>query len=93
MKLQNFLEQGGFDIRPYSGRGMFGKQCVASATNNIAQFLRNVILDILTETIDELITPEEAKDYINTLFAYSQDNLGLDMIIYWPNQKWEVKDA
>ena len=31
-KLIEVLEEGGWEVRPYSGRGMFGKQCVSAVS-------------------------------------------------------------
>lgn len=71
------LESVGAKPRSYSGRGMFGKSCVAvslNSDNNLSEWY------IAQELVRE-------GDSVNP-GAPRHDEMGLGTIIYWPNYPW-----
>ena len=72
LALENMKEEGyDFDVRDYSGRGMFGKTCLAITGD----------LDP-NEVCFHLGQSEEMKG--KHLPASRLDNMGLGKVMYWP---------
>ena len=70
-------ERAGYDYRSYSGRGMFGSSCPGIVDDDPAV----VLVDMCTST------NKEKAVWLKT--HYRTDNMGLQMVIYWPDIKWE----
>jgi hypothetical protein len=69
----------------YSGRGMYGNQCIAiSAT-------RSALLDVIAFVICQLYTKfddaqeEDFTKAVHELLDFKQDSMGFDVVIYWPH--------
>lgn len=94
---------GDVSLREYSGRGMYGKKCMA-VTGSIDACQR-VIAEVLKAAADEAITiAHDADDdnayqasltttsdlmsMIDSLVTFSWDNMGLDYVVYWPDIEW-----
>lgn len=96
------MREAGFNVRSYSGRGMYGDSCVAVSCdeNNIS----DVVLDIVSESMDLLdwynpeSDPDSIRDSIDELISSlkgaKMDSMGLGYVVYWPNMAWpnEVED-
>ena len=78
----------------YSGRGMFGKNCVAltGTRSQIFQVIAAVIKEMNNLVVDagmdgsenELLSAsEEFDENIDTLLNYEQDSMGFDIVVYW----------
>lgn len=83
--IRNYVEENeGYDIyENYSGRGMFGSQCLGVVVKqgfSFMEFLMN-----LTQFLDN----NDVEDMNFSLEGVSYDNLGLDTIVYFPNIKTE----
>lgn len=65
------LENIGREWRPYSGRGMMGKQCVSTPIDDLGELFK---LGREMANLDCLIAP-------------SFDQLGLGYIVYWPRYR------
>lgn len=83
--IRNYVEENeGYDIyENYSGRGMFGYQCLGVVVKqgfSFMEFLMN-----LTQFLDN----NDVEDMNFSLEGVSYDNLGLDTIVYFPNIKTE----
>jgi hypothetical protein len=76
-KLVEFLmyEQG-LSVRSYSGRAMYGAECVGVDLESIAQ------LWALAQAIG---SDEDLRDKVS---APTTDSMGLNIIAYWPNLAW-----
>lgn len=75
-------------ITPYSGRFMFGKECLGLQCSNIGEAL-NVIM-LMTQKAKE-------KEYLlqdieNMIANTAQDSMGYDMIVYWPDVRHDRAD-
>lgn len=71
---QQLVEDAGYETRSYSGRGMYGKECLAI-----------VVPDALTAV--QNIAHAAGEDGL-TLSAPKSDSMGLETVVYWPNQKY-----
>lgn len=73
-RLIDVLSAAGYDYREYSGRGMFGKQCVGVDVSDLRD-----LMGLLAEI--SKIDPE----FTAMLIQDAQfDDMGRGMIIYWP---------
>jgi methylglyoxal synthase len=82
-KLIEMLEDGGLSVRPYSGRGMYGDECIGAVIDDQREamiFLVDLALD--AEGRDERILVSRAAR--NVVF----DSLGRDTIMYFPKFEW-----
>lgn len=79
----------------YSGRGMYGKKCVAigGSMENCQRAMSQIILRLIDEYTDEVmeVSDEEVEslektlgDHIEKLCAWKTDNWGHDIVLYWP---------
>jgi len=103
--LKDACESSGevFFRNDYSGRGMYGRQCVGISGNItscqlvIAQVIKDLgwrISRVSKESIDPdySATPEDLQETmekyeetVQHLIQFSWDNMGLNVIIYWPH--------
>ncbi len=68
----------------YSGRGMYGSQCIGITGSHKAclQVIGQVIKEAYAvSTNEDEIDPGQA---IDTLIDFDQDSMGRDIILYWP---------
>ena len=85
---QELLENAGYKCQTYSGRGQYGKYCLAVITDHsIGQFIANIIESL--EYIDER-NLEETIDEAEEIFpSMKTDNMGKDkIVIYFPNAEY-----
>lgn len=84
-KLVEALEELGYETRPYSGRGMYGKTCLAISLDSLNDlFVLGAKLSLeLTGTADRFAKclGERAIDEIGTPRI---DNFGMGYVAYWP---------
>jgi hypothetical protein len=73
MTLKDALEQCGYEPRSYSGRGMFGKQCVSVNLDDIGQLFR----------VGQSVAKLEV-----TISSPRIDNMGRGVVAYWPHEPW-----
>ncbi len=84
------LKQSDCDLRSYSGRGMYGKQCLGIETDNPLQLLIDMIsflVDYLeAEHEEEQSGIEDLRDVLEDhLRNPRMDNMGRGYIVYWPD--------
>lgn len=77
-----FLKDAGYEPRSYSGRGMYGRECVSITVPNINKAVFNLgfKLGSLTEDVEEIT---------DCLDGFRTDSMGLDYIIYFPEVAFE----
>lgn len=80
---QDILMDAGVDVRSYSGRGMYGRECLGVDIDRGSSFL-DKLADVL-----ESATEDEIQTIADGIRDSRQDTMGLGSIIYWPNVKWE----
>ena len=81
MSIQSILEENGFETYSYSGRGMYGKSCLAITVSHPNKMFNIGV--ILGENMDD------ASD-----IEVKYDNLGMDYVLYFPYESFveEKKD-
>ena len=67
------------EYRNYSGRGMYGKQCVAIVAKN-----GYASVGLLTYHIWEQASEEARAEWEEILHDTHSDNMGTNVVIYWP---------
>ena len=85
MNNQEFYEllcERGANVRAYSGRGMFGEQCIGM-TIDYSPYA------FVAECVACLETDEDREDIIRIFANTKEDSLGLGSIIYWPDMAWD----
>ena len=83
-RLVEILEGAGAEVRSYSGRGMYGAQCVAF-TVEAEQSLLGVVAEVVAANAETGLEFEIAR-----LFKAAKiDSMGLGTIVYFPSVKWD----
>lgn len=78
------LGSQGLDPREYSGRGMYGRQCIAFDCDMVPEGYADLI-EALSRSLMEVASTED----IAELIRFSRyDTCGLGMIIYFPRLEW-----
>lgn len=79
------------EVRAYSGRGMYGRNCVAiTGTNNeCMSMIGEVIKMAASEMLDQDDGDTREFDLlVENLMSFSMDSMGYDVVIYWPREQW-----
>ncbi len=92
-ELIDTIELVGFKPKVYSGRGMYGKECLSIISANTD----NVILNIISEALGKVncgnsISVSDVQDLCEMLKGSKIDSMGKNKVIYWPNIPWEETD-
>ena len=75
------LEEAGYEVTSYSGRGMYGKECVSIHGDVTAwELARALWFNNFDE--DDLDIPEPR-----------QDQMVLGIVLYWPSFEWPQEDV
>lgn len=85
--LINAIHDAGYEPRSYSGRGMYGRSCVGVTVDRGTSAF-NLAAEIIASSAD----PVEMADSLCKLNV-SQDSMGLDSIIYFPNVPWVEEET
>ena len=85
MDFQKTLEEIGFATRQYSGRGMYGRYCLAVVPDGtefgfVAQLIRGLQETLRGSELDHALAV-----VADTLEETRTDSLGRSVILYWPN--------
>jgi hypothetical protein len=76
----------------YSGRSMYGRNCVGISG------LRKDCMKVISEVMQDIAAANGAHgvlqvgEWFDTLLDFDMDNMGRDMILYWPNLTSEVAE-
>ena len=78
-KLIEALEEGGWETRSYSGRNMYGKNCVSVHDGDEKVSAWEIAKHLFSEEYDGEFdrVPEPQRD-----------QLGLGIVLYWPRYEW-----
>jgi len=71
------LEEAGYEPRSYSGRGMFGRQCVSVSGDDVSVWDIARALWFNNFDDEDLDIPEP-----------STDSMGRGIVIYWSRYEW-----
>lgn len=78
--LQELIEGIGFETRSYSGRGMYGKQCLGVEISRDQS-----IGDLFAMILEEVDGQDDLREIADGFHGMCWDSMGLDMIYYFPN--------
>ena len=79
-------------IRSYSGRGMYGKECMALVCENhgqVARVVAGVMRFACEQAENNPETPVEVDDVEINLGRMKMDNMGRGLVAYWPDIPFE----
>jgi hypothetical protein len=69
-----------FSVRKYSGRGMYGKECLAIDGDDIEPILLGYLIGLLAA--------DDLSDLTGYLKGMRSDSMGRGMVYYWPYVKF-----
>lgn len=80
-----------YEVRDYSGRGMYGRQCIAIESDDAPH---EAVLAIVDEYVSSMGDYDEDAvlnigELIRNLKGARVDSMGLGSVIYWPEIPWE----
>lgn len=88
MDTKRFIEiclYAGYDTRSYSGRGMYGQNCVGFVTDDSAMYAASCIMQ-MADNVNE-------RDELMGIFERSKsDNMGFSTVYYFPTLEWQYED-
>lgn len=91
------------EVREYSGRAMYGKQCIAivGEMSQMLCLIASVIQNAHTEAFDAALHADsdeekddaceltgDVADVISNILDYRTDSMGLSTVLYWPGVEW-----
>ncbi len=82
-RLMEILEDAGYELRSYSGRGMYGDVCVAFT---IGQYTEPS--GVVAEIVSNVEDANERKAVANIFKSVKTDSMGMGTIVYFPRMKW-----
>jgi hypothetical protein len=76
--LMTLISDSGFNPRAYSGRGMYGRNCVGFVSDETQ----------LRAIAQLILSCEDTEEAARVVRGMAQDSMGLDRIYYWPRVSW-----
>lgn len=80
-QLIDAVECAGYDVRSYSGRGMYGSQCVAFTTDDNEAYAAAQIVGSIEDS-------DEREAMITVFRGVRSDSMGRSTVIYFPRMVW-----
>lgn len=87
----NATQEGVTYHKDYSGRGMYGRQCIgiSGSRSECMAVIKACIVELHNEAQDDV---NDDTDYdfemaIELVFNYNTDSMGYDTIVYWPGMQ------
>lgn len=74
------LNDAGYDTRSYSGRGMYGKQCVAITTDDNPMYIAACLMHMQDDHVQD--------DLLQILGRAQSDSMGCSTVHYFPRMEW-----
>lgn len=89
--LQSMIEEAGYECQSYSGRAMYGKRCLAVVLDagklgRLVQSMMETCLNCEPDDADAM------NDAIKDVRDMRWDNMGFDMVYYWPDVPYTDED-
>ncbi len=78
--IQKLCENTDLNVRSYSGRAMYGRQCLAITCEGAGQFINQ----LLHSAVDEGLDTEDLREIADACATLREDSMGLDRVIYFP---------
>lgn len=73
----------------YSGRMMYGRQCLGTVCDDPHQAVARIITRLVINMLQLSADVDEAERVASLLHNSRTDNMGLGFILYWPEIDWE----
>lgn len=83
------FENAGADCQKYSGRGMYGKECLAVQFDGSPVTIVLEAVEYFANTLSADEAVDQICEFMQMLKSPSQDSMGLGSVMYWPHIKWE----
>lgn len=91
-ELKELAEEAGFTVQSYSGRYMYGKECVGIVAENMAAVIPKLMGTAAITWSHEGMSVVELGDRVDSLAELMAevrlDSMGLDTVLYWPSVEW-----
>lgn len=89
--LQRLIEDSGFKPRSYSGRGMYGKECLGVCPEGgLGPFVSTLMVSVLENVAhDHGSHAEEKFEAAKALEKLTTDNMGRGVVVYFPGVPFE----
>lgn len=103
-ELKEITEAAGLEVRSYSGRGMYGKICLAIETEDggsVFSTMGTIVKTAIEIQLDRHIEDSEESEKsireelekLDELFVGTKtDAMGLGSVMYFPEVEWETDD-
>lgn len=79
-----WLETADLEPFEYSGRGMFGKKCVAVRANSEV----DLVISVMTSMVENCAERSDLLDMLDELSSPKTDSLGKGTVVYWESMQW-----
>lgn len=91
-QMVELLRDAGYEPRSYSGRAMYGRNCVGVETERYKSAFV-VCAELCREALN-MLGQDEACDFIEALadVDVAEDSMGLDSIVYFKNIDWPKEE-
>jgi hypothetical protein len=84
-RFQELAEDAGYHVRKYSGRSMYGRQCVGIELDR-GQSEAEMAAKIMLEAHND--DERELEDLVDLFGGTRGDSMGRGSIVYWPELEW-----
>lgn len=90
-KIVEIISDSGHDVRSYSGRYMYGKECLGVTCDDPIRF----VLDVMVYAHSMCVSDSDPvfEKTASILKNYRTDDMGKRQIIYFPEIAWEGDDS
>lgn len=76
------------DTRSYSGRGMYGKECLGVVDSDSFEVIGDVVAALHKSGLVNGEDGFAVDDLTSFIKSANQDSMGLDTIVYWPSLEY-----
>lgn len=100
--LEQVIDNDSVRSRSYSGRGMYGKECLAivgdfgdcmEAIGAVISLLSQEVFDATMDGDQENVAyalNDQLQKAIDSLLKFQQDSMGLSVVVYWPRLEYDA---
>jgi hypothetical protein len=85
-RVRELFEDAQYETRSYSGRCMYGENCLAVYTDSASEAV-TVILDVV-QACAENGSAEDVLELVAKLRGSRTDSMGRSVVVYWPDISW-----
>jgi len=90
-------EEGNSIYEQYSGRGMYGAKCFGITISRhsdvgVVQIIMNVLDELHNRNNTDPDKDDPIQEMLEANWKESSDNLGMDMIYYFPKIEWSTEE-